>query len=298
MITLGIALPHYDRLFPDPAVTGAERTRRAVAYAQRAEQLGFDQIWVSDHRWLDLADQRAGSPDCWTLLAAIAATTTRIRLGSLVTNAALRDPVTLAHQVATVADIAGARLDAGLGAGWQASEFPRLPPVADRLLAVERSASKIRSLTAGTVPIWVGGKRRGILEAAARVAEGWNYAWDPSAMQYARRKDTLRAAMLAAGREPQLMKKSVGLTTLIGVDEPDLRWRWERLRSRAPGGHLAKADFDVWRHPRLVGTPDEIRRKIGEWDNRGVTHIVCGLGIPFGLFDDEQLDLLSMITST
>ncbi|MGH4020567.1 MAG: LLM class flavin-dependent oxidoreductase [Pseudonocardiaceae bacterium] len=104
MITFGLSLPHYDGLFSAGSTTGAVRTQAAFDYALRAEQTGFSQVWVSDHLWLDLDGERRRSPDCWTLLAAIATRTQRIRLGSLVTAAPLREPALLAHQVATVAD--------------------------------------------------------------------------------------------------------------------------------------------------------------------------------------------------
>jgi alkanesulfonate monooxygenase SsuD/methylene tetrahydromethanopterin reductase-like flavin-dependent oxidoreductase (luciferase family) len=167
MISFGLALPHYDGLFPSRAIAGAARTRAALSYAQRAESIGFSEVWASDHLWLELADgKRRYSPDCWTLLSAIAATTDRIRLGSLVSAAPLREPALLAHQVATVVDLAPGRVDLGLGAGWHEPEFAaigvRFPPVSERLSAVERTAASVRaSLGIQAPPIWIGGKRSG-----------------------------------------------------------------------------------------------------------------------------------------
>ncbi|QJS10790.1 LLM class flavin-dependent oxidoreductase [Streptomyces argyrophyllae] len=298
MITIGLALPHYDGFFPNPGVTGAHRTRRALAYAQRAEQAGLHQLWVSDHLWLDVAPQdRRRSPDCWTLLAAIAATTRRIRLGSLVTPASLREPELLVHQITTVADLAGERLDIGLGAGWNAAEFAaagrRFSAAADRLADVERTAELIRTELGPTAPpVWVGGKRSGILSVAARIADGWNLAWDPTPASYWQRLARLNAAQPSARKSAPILR-SVGLTTVIGTDEADLHQRWTRLRRWVPGGHLDGLSFDAWRKRGLIGTPDEVHSRLTAWESLGVDHVVCALGMPFGLFDDEQIDLLA-----
>ncbi|MER5547100.1 LLM class flavin-dependent oxidoreductase [Streptomyces sp. NPDC002589] len=299
MITIGLALPHYDGFFPTPGVTGAHRTRKALAYAQRAEQAGLHQVWVSDHLWLDVAPQdRRRSPDCWTLLAAIAATTRRIRIGSLVTPAPLRTPELLVHQIATVADLAGERVDIGLGAGWNADEFAaagrRFPAAADRLASVERTAALIRAELGPTAPqVWVGGKRSGILGVAARIADGWNLAWNPAPADYRRCLGRLNTAEPSARRSTVPILRSVGLTTVIGADEADLHQRWTRLRRWVPGGHLDGLSFDAWRSRGLIGTPDEVHNRLTTWKSLGVDHVVCALGMPFGLFDDEQIDLLT-----
>ncbi|MBB1242510.1 LLM class flavin-dependent oxidoreductase [Streptomyces durbertensis] len=299
MVTIGLALPHYDGLFPGPGGTGPQRTRSALDYAQRAERAGLHQVWVSDHLWVDVAPRdRRRSPDCWTLLAAIAATTRRIRLGSLVTPAPLREPELLAHQVSTVADLAGGRLDIGLGAGWNAAEFAAVgrpfPATADRLASVERTAALIRAeLGPMAPPIWIGGKRSGILRVVARVADGWNLAWDPTPADYRRRLVRLNEAQTSAHRPTASMLRSVGLTTVIGTDEADLHRRWTRLRDWVPGGHLDELSFDTWRSRGLIGTPDEVRNRLTAWERLGIAHVVCALGMPFGLFDDEQIDLLA-----
>jgi alkanesulfonate monooxygenase SsuD/methylene tetrahydromethanopterin reductase-like flavin-dependent oxidoreductase (luciferase family) len=298
--TLGLALPHYDGFFPDPDTSGPDRTRAAVRYAQRAEAVGLDQVWVSDHQWLQLADgRRRHSPDCWSLLAAIAATTQHIRIGSLVTPVTMRHPLLLTHQIATVLDLAGPRLDVGLGAGWNEAEFTSaglpFPAAPVRLAAVKHTATLVRNeLGDAAPPIWVGGKRSGILRVTGETADGWNLAWDPTPEDYAERRARLQRA-IDRSRPNGTLLSSVGLTTVIGIDEPDLQRRWTALRSWVPAGHLDSVPFDTWRSRGLIGTPDEIRTRIARWTRAGVDHIVCALGMPFGVFDDEQIDLLATI---
>jgi alkanesulfonate monooxygenase SsuD/methylene tetrahydromethanopterin reductase-like flavin-dependent oxidoreductase (luciferase family) len=90
-----------------------------------------------------------------------------------------------------------------------------------------------------------------------------------------------------------VLARSIGLTTLVGENENDLRRRWDRLRRWAPGGYLDSIRFETWRQRGLVGTPKEIRRRVQQWQGVGVSHIVCAFGMPFGIFDDEQLGLFA-----
>ncbi|MGH4020522.1 MAG: LLM class flavin-dependent oxidoreductase [Pseudonocardiaceae bacterium] len=194
--------------------------------------------------------------------------------------------------------MASGRLDVGLGAGWHAPEFTengiRFPSTHERLAAVERTVHAVRStLRATTPPIWLGGKRSGILAVAGRVADGWNLAWDPTPATYLQRSELLERAAIEVGRDGSQISRSIGLTTLLGTDEEDLLLRWIKLRRWAPGAHLDKVRFDTWRQRGLIGAPDEIRHRISMWHDLGVTHIVCAFGIPFGMCDDEQLELFA-----
>src|SRR5918997_1174791 len=93
--------------------------------ARRAEDLGFDSLWIPDHVLLGRGDESdaIGGWECWSLLAALAAATTRVELGPLVSCAPFRNPALLAKIASTVDEISGGRLVLGLGAGWAESEF-------------------------------------------------------------------------------------------------------------------------------------------------------------------------------
>ena len=92
--------------------------------ARRAENVGFDSVWVGDHLLYDLPDGTTRGPyEAWTTLAAIAAATSHVELGPLVASTSFHAPAMLAKQAATVDAISGGRLILGLGAGWNEREY-------------------------------------------------------------------------------------------------------------------------------------------------------------------------------
>ncbi|NJP34167.1 LLM class flavin-dependent oxidoreductase [Micromonospora thermarum] len=292
---LGLALPHYPFSFPTPQPSIA---RRAIEYARLAEDAGFQQVWVSDHFWVDVAaagrlEQRQQPAECWTLLAAIAATTTRVRIGSLATPVGFRNPNLLARMAATVHGFAAGRLDVALGAGWNESEYRAnglaFPPAGQRLASLADTVHLLQQQAPG-VPVWVAGKRPKLLEVAA-TADGWNTAWDTTMAEYQHRDALLRQACHRGGRDPATVRRSLGLTTLIGRDNDDLERRWRRLQRWAPGDALTTISLRQWSQPRLVGTPTEVAQQLRRWDDTGVEQVICSFGAPFAVHDDEQLEL-------
>ena len=94
-----------------------------IEQCQFVESLGYDSVWVGDQFYNPL---RLNDPmwEAWTLLAAIAAQTSRIRLGTLVTNFIYRNPALVASQALTVDHIFNGRLELGLGAGFSLEDHP------------------------------------------------------------------------------------------------------------------------------------------------------------------------------
>src|SRR3954453_18064142 len=112
---IGVQLPEVERFVPWPEY---------LDLARRAEEAGFDSIWVGDHLVYDLPDGSGGGPyGAWTTLAAIAAVTERVEIGPLVASTSFHAPAMLAKQAATVDAISQGRLVVALGAGWNKREF-------------------------------------------------------------------------------------------------------------------------------------------------------------------------------
>ena len=114
-LKVGIQLPEVER---------EVRWPEYVAMARLAEDVGFDSLWLGDHLLYRSPDRGARrSWEVWTMLAAIAASTSRIALGPLVACTSFHNPAMLAKQAATIDEIAGGRFVLGLGAGWSETEF-------------------------------------------------------------------------------------------------------------------------------------------------------------------------------
>ena len=152
---IGLALPQYDFLSPEPGVLAWEPVERA---ARLAEELGFASVWLSDHLFLDRG--RYGGPpgrcpglDPIPLLSAVARATSRVRLGTLTLCAPFRPATITAKQLATLDIVSGGRLTVGIGAGWYEDEFavagiPFRRP-GERLAQLEEAVHVLRGMFGG-----------------------------------------------------------------------------------------------------------------------------------------------------
>src|SRR5688572_30154183 len=121
----GLSLPHYGFSLPG----GAPITFEACAsWAERAEALGFDSVWISDHFFYSFGrygvdPSPIASLEPLTTLAGLTVRTERVRLGTLVLGAPFRHPGLLLKMAASIDALSGGRLDLGVGAGWLRDEF-------------------------------------------------------------------------------------------------------------------------------------------------------------------------------
>ena len=319
----GLSLPHYGFSLPS-----GETSFSAVAeWAKKAEDLGFDSVWVSDHFFYSFARYGAdpapiASLEPLTTLAGIAAVTHRVRIGTLVLCAPFRHPALLARAAASIDLLSGGRLDLGLGAGWLREEFDAFGypfgEIGERFDALEESLEVVRLLFGGdpvtydgrTVTlrdavlapaperppaVWVGGKGGPrLLRLAARLAEGWNTVWRVSPEGYASKVADVRAACDASGRDPASFGLSLGLYSLIGQDEGAARAAFDRGRAAAPGDAMAGDDYASWRADTLSGTPEQILERVAAFESLGVRELIVSPWVlPFAIHEPEQVELFA-----
>jgi alkanesulfonate monooxygenase SsuD/methylene tetrahydromethanopterin reductase-like flavin-dependent oxidoreductase (luciferase family) len=172
-VKLGLTLPSF---VTDPGVP--------LAVAREAEAVGLDGVFVYDHLFRRAADgTRRPALEGTTLLAAVAAATTRIAVGALVFRATLRPPAELASALDTVQRIAGPRLVPTVGSGDHESREEnesfglRFGSMQDRVDALRATVLATRDRG---YPVWVGGHSGAVRALAAETADGWNrWAGDP-----------------------------------------------------------------------------------------------------------------------
>jgi alkanesulfonate monooxygenase SsuD/methylene tetrahydromethanopterin reductase-like flavin-dependent oxidoreductase (luciferase family) len=324
-VRIGLALPQYDFSVPGESPLTWETLR---GFAVRADEAGFDSLWLSDHLFFDVgkyggSTEPAGAYEPIVTLAALAREVKRARLGTLVLCEALRPATVLAKALASLDRITGGRLDVGLGAGWYAPEYAAIgidfPSPRVRLARLAEAVAIVAELLGPTggpctfdgeyhradgarnlppalqkprPPVFVGGKGDRLIQLAVDVADGWNTCWVWTPDAYRERLAVLDAACERSRRDPATVWRSLGLYALCGEDEADLARRFERLRANTPPGVLDHATLEEWRVGRLVGTVDQVREQAATWSALGVETLILGVGaVPFhiGAADDVAL---------
>lgn len=321
----GLALPQYDFSLP----RGEPISHRALLeHAREAERMGFDSVWVSDHLFYSLArygegDRKLGALEPMTALAALAAATERVRLGSLVLCAGFRHPAVVAKMATTIDLLSAGRLDLGIGAGWYREEHEAFgygfPTTGERFEVLEETLQVLRLLFAegpadfegkrfrlqtahnqplpiqeGGPPIWLGAKGGDrALRLAARLAAGWNTVWRWSVAAYAERSAAADRACEDAGRDPATLRRSIGLYAILGEDEADLRSRFEAMRAFRPSA-LASETLESFAADTLTGTAEQVLERTRAFGELGVEELIVSPGpLPFAAPDPSMLGLFA-----
>ena len=281
--------------------------------AGAAEEAGLAGIALMDHLIQIPQVGRAWDPipEPWVTLGALAASTTRLQLGTLVTPATFRAPGITAKAAATLSALTGGRAFVGVGAGWWEREHAAyglgFPSARARLDALERAIEIMRALWApgtkpyagqrvslpettsyprpvGDLPLIVGGGGDRTLRIAARLGDGCNVPSDEAGLAKVER---YLALVREGGRDPSTVHATVLDLPLVGRDRDDVWSRVERHRGRAPAAAFAA------RHH--AGTPTEHARRLAGLAERGVTTAFIA---PVGLDGpDDVLALAALATA-
>jgi F420-dependent oxidoreductase-like protein len=272
-----------------------------VALARACEQHGIPSLFRSDHYMnLDGQHPERGSLDAWGTLCGLAAETSSLRLGTMVSPATFRHPSMLAKIVTTADHISGGRIDLGLGAGWHEREheaygFPfastkeRMDVLEEQLQIVlgnwgdepfsfDGAHYTLRDLDAQPKPIQrphppliiggSGGARSVAL--AARYADEYNTPF-PTLDDVRARRAAVVAACEAAGREP--IPFSIMTGVIVGRDDAELRDRVGRLAGLIDqdADELLSAPARPW----IIATLDEATERLLALRDAGVSRVMC-----------------------
>jgi alkanesulfonate monooxygenase SsuD/methylene tetrahydromethanopterin reductase-like flavin-dependent oxidoreductase (luciferase family) len=278
-LSLGAFLPGWEDQYGTAPAWGELRDM-----AQRAEGAGLDVIWLPDHL---LLTPEWGGREAWTLLAALAASTSRIQIGTLVTCTGFRQPALLALMASTLDEVSGGRLLLGLGAGypdrdlsWEAfgyatdhpmGRFEEALEIIVRLLRGERvtfqgqyyqtadAVLRLRGPRPQGPPIWLGGGGPRMRRATARWADAYNLRAHPGEEEQLRATFAeLDQTCRAAGRDPATVRRTAfGIVSL--ADPASLSGRFPDPKRTRP----------------FSGTPEEIAAQLWPLRAAGVDHMAC-----------------------
>jgi F420-dependent oxidoreductase-like protein len=274
-----------------------------VALADACEVLGIEALFRSDHYLSVLGDHGRGALDAWGTINALAAMTTKLRLGALVSPATFRHPSVFAKLAVTADHVSGGRIEVGLGAGWMEAEhraygFP-FPPLRDRMDAYAEQLEIVhRSFEPGAFsfhgkhftvedldaqpkpvqqphpPFIVGGSAapRGA-RLGARWADEYNFAF-ASPEQAAEKRHAVHEACRDVGRDPATIVVSLMTGLVLGADRDEVaRSAGEIARHQGkhvedPHAYAAELSGN-W----IVGTPDEVVARLREYEAAGVERV-------------------------
>lgn len=270
-----------------------------LTLAQAADRSGLHTAYVPDHFMPagDVGDVPGGAIlEGWTALSAIAGSTRRVRLGTLVLGIAYRHPAVVANMAATLDHVSAGRVTLGLGAGWQPNEHEAfgidLPTARVRIERLEESVQVIQALLRDEVttfegvhvhvigarcepkplqdplPVLVaGGGERRTIPVAARHAQAWHTWAQPP--EFRRKAAVLDAACAEIGRDPSEVLRLTGQTVLV-----------TSRRSTA-----AEDDGDDGDDGDVVGSIDQVLTELARYRDAGVDEFISRDHVEFPLED-------------
>src|SRR5881296_2598462 len=286
-----------------------------------ADAAGFTRLWVSDLLFLGKDAVNVDCLEAWTLLAALAMRTDRIRIGPMVTSQSYRNPALLAKIAAAVDVLSRGRLDFGLGAGWKeveyrayGYEFPDAPTRVTQMIETLEICTRMWKDDRATyhgkhyriddalcspkpvqrpLPIWIGGSKPRLMRAAARYGHAFNITVSASAP--ADLPDRLRElddACRVVKRDPKTLLRSAFLIACVGETRERAESLVDRLAERAK---TDRASFLASRPGLVFGTAADALARLRSYAAQGVGHANL-MFQPYGT-EREQVGALAGITA-
>lgn len=258
------------------------------ALAVEAENAGFESLWAVDNILFRSNGTNIGIWECWSILTALAASTDRVEIGSLISNHNFRNPAFVGKLATTVEEISGGRLILGLGAGdsepqheafgfrydYRVTRFADALKIIDPLIRkgyVDYKGEYYKAVDCDLVlrgprpegpPIMIGGMGPKMMRLAVQHGDMWNawVAWDDSSLEFSRPLlERLDEICADEGRDPATLGRSICVG--VSLDGASLPFGPDDFKSAA-----------------LTGDPDEIASTLVEYARLGVDHLQIQLG--------------------
>jgi F420-dependent oxidoreductase-like protein len=282
--------------------SGPDKYGALQRVAQEADRLGYDSLWVYDHFHTIPVPTLEATFECWTLMAALAVETQRIRLGQMVTCNSYRPPSLLAKLSANVDVISKGRLDFGIGGGWYEHEYLAYgypyPPVGERLRQMEEGIQVITAMWTqdharfqgryyhvdGAInepkpvqkphpPIWIGGSGEKVtLRIVAQRGNASNFGGPVEQVQHL--CQVLQGHCRTVGRDYDDLTRSTSIEPLI-IAETE-----KEANALADRAGVSLEDT-------IGGTPEQCIERIRAYERVGINYLIC-------YFQDVARDLVPL----
>ena len=291
--------------------------RELAAYADDG---AWDSLWVYDHFHTVPVPTSEATHEAWSLMAAYAASTSRIKLGQMCTAMSYRNPVYLSKVAATVDVISGGRLQMGIGGGWYEHEWRSygygFPSAGVRLARLDEGVQIMRDawrdgvvtfsgahyqadgaivqprpLQRGGVPLWIaGGGEQKTLRIAAKYAQYTNFTPEPEAFK--RKSEILAEHCRDVGTDFDAIVRSANFTAVVGDTDAAVKQRLGRIRDRLVAyvsEDAADAMIAATETEAATGTPEQVVEKLAQMRRLGCDYAI--LYFPEAAYDRSGIEL-------
>ncbi len=279
--------------------------RVMATLAQQADEGPWESLWVYDHFHTTPVPSEEATHEAWTLMAAFAAATSRVRLGQMCTCMGYRNPAYLAKVAATVDAVSGGRVEMGIGGGWYEHEWRAygygFPEVRDRLAMLREGVEIMHQawttgtatldgkhyqvdgaivrplpLQEGGIPFWIaGGGEKVTLKIAARYASYTNFAG--SLEEFDRKSEILRGHCETVGRDFGEITRSSNINTIVGETEGEASDRLAAVKARLLP-HVGQERADAIERDYLAspgfGTTEQVAERLAERERHGLGYAI------------------------
>ncbi|MCW3493276.1 LLM class F420-dependent oxidoreductase [Microbacterium sp. SSM24] len=279
--------------------------RVMATLAQQADDGPWESLWVYDHFHTTPVASEEATHEAWTLMAAFAASTSRVRLGQMCTCMGYRNPAYLAKVAATIDAVSAGRVEMGIGGGWYEHEWRAygygFPEVRDRLAMLREGVEIMHQawttgsatldgthyqvdgaivrplpLQDGGIPLWVaGGGEKVTLKIAATYAAYTNFAG--SLEEFDHKSAVLRGHCDSLGRDFSTITRSSNFNTIVGETEAEASDRLAAVKARLLP-HVGQERADTIERDYLAspgfGTTEQVAERLAERERHGLGYAI------------------------